>query len=34
MLACFFMRDRKGVDLDRREDGEDLRRVGGGEIIT
>lgn len=33
--ACLFlMRDRKGVDADRRQDGEELRRIGGGENIV
>lgn len=27
------MRDRKGVDLDRRGNGENLRGVGGGKTI-
>ena len=27
------MRDRKGLDLDRRESGEELGRVEGGESI-
>lgn len=29
MPVCFLMRDRKGLNLDGREGGEELRGVGG-----
>lgn len=32
-LDCWFTTDRKDVDLDERESGEDPEKVGGREII-
>ena len=33
MPVCFLTRDRKGVDTDKRGDGEELGGVGGWETI-